>query len=401
MKIPNVATTPAMVKVKKLSSVSQGVFAVCFALVLAACSSGSGSNNDNNDGPPPAAAPFQELIDQGVTRYMGVYSPSTTAQVGDSIEYTFGVGEGPLCLYGEPYTMATRNSGSDDLLIFLQGGGACWFPNSGGLCAASSSAAGQLPIPINGLLSPDPSKSPLAGTSAVYVPYCDGGLHASDADYDSNDDGNIDLYHRGLHNLTASLDVAMGVFPAPSRVILAGVSGGAYGALFALPLVSQAYPGVPIDVLNDSGIGITRPDDPVFNQAVVEYWNIEDFFPASVPNVMPEGSPTTLLNWQLKQDTNIRMGMFSYAQDSTIGTFFLGLDPSVFEGLLRSTVADVETANEQRVRSFIADGGSHTFLGGDLSLSVEGVTLYDWVDAMINEPLENWESVSGAPIRDE
>ena len=399
MKNYDVPVQTTIANVKKAVSIFQGVFAFGVAVLLGACS--SGSNNDDNGGLPPAAVPFQELIDQGVTRYMGEYSPSTTAQVGDSIEYTFGVGEGPLCLYGEPYTMATRDSGSDDLLIFLQGGGACWFPNSGGLCAASSSAAGQLPIPINGLLSPDPSKSPLAGTSAVYVPYCDGGLHASDADYDSNDDGNIDLYHRGLHNLTASLDVAMGVFPAPSRVILAGVSGGAYGALFALPLVSQAYPGVPIDVLNDSGIGITRPDDPVFNQAVVEYWNIEDFFPASVPNVMPEGSPTTLLNWQLKQDTNIRMGMFSYAQDSTIGTFFLGLDPSVFEGLLRSTVADVETANEQRVRSFIADGGSHTFLGGDLSLSVEGVTLYDWVDAMINEPLENWESVSGAPIRDE
>jgi len=399
MKNYDVPVQTTIANVKKAVSIFQGVFAFGVAVLLGACS--SGSNNDDNGGLPPAAVPFQELIDQGVTRYMGEYSPSTTAQVGDSIEYTFGVGEGPLCLYGEPYTMATRNSGSDDLLIFLQGGGACWFPNSGGLCAASSSAAGQLPIPINGLLSPDPSKSPLAGTSAVYVPYCDGGLHASDADYDSNDDGNIDLYHRGLHNLSASLDVAMGVFPAPSRVILAGVSGGAYGALFALPLVSQAYPGVPIDVLNDSGIGITRPDDPVFNQAVVEYWNIEDFFPASVPNVMPEGSPTTLLNWQLKQDANIRMGMFSYAQDSTIGTFFLGLDPSVFEGLLRSTVADVETANEQRVRSFIADGGSHTFLGGDLSLSVEGVTLYDWVDAMINEPLENWKSVSGAPTRPE
>jgi len=36
-----------------------------------------------------------------------------------------------------------------------------------------------------------------------------------------------------------------------------------------------------------------------------------------------------------------------------------------------------------------------------LSLSVGEVTLYDWVDAMINEPLENWKSVSGAPIRDE
>ena len=399
MKNYDVPVQTTIANVKKAVSIFQGVFAFGVAVLLGACS--SGSNNDDNGGLPPAAVPFQELIDQGVTRYMGEYSPSTTAQVGDSIEYTFGVGEGPLCLYGEPYTMATRDSGSSALVLYLQGGGACWFPNSGGLCAASSSAAGQLPMPSNGLLSPDPSKSPLAGMSAVYVPYCDGGLHASDADYDSNDDGNIDLYHRGLHNLTASLDVAMGVFPAPSRVTLAGVSGGAYGALFALPLVSQAYPGVPIDVLNDSGIGITRPDDPVFNQAVVEYWNIEDFFPASVPNVMPEGSPTTLLNWQLKQDANIRMGMLSYAQDSTIGTFFLGLDPSVFEDLLRSTVADVETANEQRVRSFIADGGSHTFLGGDLSLSVGEVTLYDWVDAMINEPLENWKSVSGAPITDE
>jgi len=58
MKIPNITTTSAVVKLKKLSSVSQGIFAVGFALVLGACS--SGSNNDNNDGPPPAAAPFQE-----------------------------------------------------------------------------------------------------------------------------------------------------------------------------------------------------------------------------------------------------------------------------------------------------------------------------------------------------
>ena len=109
MEIPNITTTSAVVKVKKLSRVSQGVFAVCFALVLGACS--SSSNNDNNDGPPPAAAPFQELIDQGVTRYMGEYSPSTTTEVGNSLEHSFGVGDGPLCLRGTPYTMATRDSG--------------------------------------------------------------------------------------------------------------------------------------------------------------------------------------------------------------------------------------------------------------------------------------------------
>ena len=164
MEIPNITTTSAVVKVKKLSRVSQGVFAVCFALVLGACS--SGSNNDNNDGPPPAAAPFQELIDQGVTRYMGEYSPSTTTEVGNSLEHSFGVGDGPLCLRGTPYTMATRDSGSEDLLIFLQGGGACW-PE---LFACNEYAGDQLPLPSGGLLSEDSSKSPLAGMSVAYVP---------------------------------------------------------------------------------------------------------------------------------------------------------------------------------------------------------------------------------------
>ena len=400
MKILNITSDTTAVKSVERSTSTIIAFGLGSVLLLGACSDNNDSDN-GGFGPPPSSAPFQELIDQGVTRYMGEYSPSTTAQVGNSIEYTFGVGDGPLCLEGEPYTMATRDSGSDDLVIFLQGGGACWFPDDGGLCAASSSAAGQLPIPSSGLLSEDPAKSPLAGTSAVYVPYCDGGLHASDADYDNNDDGDIDLYHRGLLNLSASLDVALGLFPAPRRVVLAGVSGGGYGALFALSLVSLAYPGVPIDVLNDSGIGITRPEDAVFNQAIVEYWNIEAFFPASVPNATPEGSPTTLLNWQLQQDSNINLGMLSYAQDATIGSFFLGLDASVFESLLRSTVADVEAENPQRVRSFIAEGSSHTFLGGDLSLSVEGVTLYDWVDAMVNGSSESWQSVSGPPTRDE
>src|SRR5690606_27336640 len=108
---------------------------------------------------------------------------------------------------------------------------------------------------------PGNADNPLADYSTVYVPYCDGGLHASDADVGTDGDGITDRYHRGLHNLSASLDVAVNTFPTPRRIVLTGVSGGGYGTIFALPLVRQLYPGVPIDVVNDSGIGITRPDD--------------------------------------------------------------------------------------------------------------------------------------------
>jgi hypothetical protein len=289
--------------------------------------------------------------------------------------------------------MATRDSGSEDLLIFLQGGGACW-PE---LFACNEYAGDQLPLPSGGLLSEDSSKSPLAGMSVAYVPYCDGGLHSSDAEYDTNGDGDIDVYHRGLQNLSASLDVAMVTFPAPRRVILAGVSGGGYGALFALPLVSQAYPNVPIEVLNDSGIGITRPNDAEFNDDKVRYWNSGAFFPASVEGAIPDGSPTILLNWQLQQDPNIRLGMLSYQQDFVIGTAFLDIGGPAFESILRPTVADVQSANPDRVRSFLRAGSDHAFLGGNLSTSVEGVTVYEWVDAMINGPIQNWQSVADAP----
>ncbi|MBW2550967.1 MAG: hypothetical protein JRE73_09385, partial [Deltaproteobacteria bacterium] len=33
---------------------------------------------------------------------------------------------GPLCLRGTEYTIDTREGSSDELVIFLQGGGACW-----------------------------------------------------------------------------------------------------------------------------------------------------------------------------------------------------------------------------------------------------------------------------------
>ena len=353
------------------------------ALAAAGCSDG----NDNNAG-GGNAVPFQELIDQGVTRYLGLYSPMMSTADGNVVNHQFGEGDGPLCLSGGPYTMATRDEGTEDLMIFLQGGGACWFD----FCSATSSAAPG--IPSAGILNPSLAANPLAGISTVYLPYCDGGLFASDADVDSDEDGTPDRFHRGLHNLSAALDVAVQTFPAPRRIVLAGVSGGGYGSIFALPLVRQLYPGVPIDVINDSGVGINRPDDAAFNQQVIDYWNIGGFFPASCAECTVQGDPTGFLDWQLKEDPEVRLGMLSYAQDFTIGTFFLGIGGPAFESILRSSMAELESRNPERMRSFIAPGASHTFLLGELDVAVEGVTVGEWVGSQVDDVDGNWESVS-------
>ena len=206
------------------------------------------------------------------------------------------------------------------------------------------------------------------------------------------------LYFAGLMVYPSNASIRPAVQEVIQRLHEAGigvetVSGGGYGTLFALPIVRQLYPGIPIDVVNDSGIGINRPNDPDFNQQIIEYWNIGGFFPASCPECNVQGSSAGIINWQLQQDPNVRLGMLSYTQDSTIGTFFLGIGGPAFEAVLRPTLTDVEAANPGRMRSFVHAGTSHTFLLG-LSASVEGVSVGDWVDAMIYGPAQDWQSVS-------
>ena len=202
--------------------------------------------------------------------------------------------------------------------------------------------------------------NPLAGISTVYLPYCDGGIFASDADVDTDNDGTDDRFHRGLHNLSAGLDVAVRTFPAPRRIVLVGVSGGGYGTLFALPMVRQLYPGVPIDVLNDSGIGINRPNDPVWNQQIIDYWNIGSFFPASCAECDVQGSPAGIINWQLAQDPDVRLGMLSYTQDFTIGTFFLGIGGPAFESRPAPDAGGCGGGESRADAQFRARGRYHT-----------------------------------------
>ncbi len=90
----------------------------------------------------------------------------------------------------------------------------------------------------------------------------------------------------------------------------------------------------------------------------------------------------------------MRLGMLSYTQDAVIGTFFLGIGGPAFEAVLRPTLADVEAAHPDRMRSFVRAGTTHTFLESNLSISVQGVSVSSWVASMIDGPAENWKSVS-------
>jgi hypothetical protein len=143
---------------------------------------------------------------------------------------------------------------------------------------------------------------------------------------------------------------------------------------------------VPIEVINDSGVGVARPDEPEFIRMLMDDWNMGAFIPASCDNCIgQDGHITDYHKWQLAQDDNFRLSMLSYKQDATIAITFVQAGGEVFEQALIPELEDLEAAYPQRMHSFIADGTSHTFLLGDLTVTAGGVSVLDWVSAMLDD----------------
>jgi hypothetical protein len=174
---------------------------------------------------------------------------------------------------------------------------------------------------------------------------------------------------------------------------LAGQSAGALGTNFALPVVRSVYPDVTIDVLNDSGVGVLKPDDPELLRLVVKDWNLRAFIPASCPNcIAGDGHLTDYLSWQMDQDPGVRRGLLSYTQDINLADIFLEIGGPVFERALVEEMRQQEDAHPARVRSWIVDGNGHTFVEDDPDRTAGGVALMDWIGFMLSGS-DQWVSV--------
>ena len=314
----------------------------------------------------PAGNPFQEMVDQGITQYEGQARVSEAVTANGTIMYTYDPASGPLCLRGGTYHSAIRNTGSDDLFIYLNGGGACWKE----YCMAVSQA--NIGIPDFQILDANNAANPVKDWNLSYLPYCDGSLFAGDAEYDDNGDGVIDRYHHGIRNLTAALEVTKQNFPSPKRVFLAGSSAGGWGTIMATPLVRTFYPQVPIYIFSDSGTGVAK-GDPAFLAMLLDQFNITRFLPKSCPDCIANGHLTKLIAWALEQDPKIKLGVFSSYQDKVYSLFFFGIGGAKFEEELRQEFAYLNGKLPDRAKGFLIAGDMHTTLGVDVSVLLDNL----------------------------
>ena len=210
-------------------------------------------------------------------------------------------------------------------------------------------------------------------------------------------------YQRGLQNLTAALDVALEEFPDPSRILLTGVSGGAFGTIPALPLVRFYYPDTEIVLFNDSGVGVAKEGNPEFiNDTLIAGWNATALVPESCPDCTSNGHATRLIEWQLEADDNFTMSALSFSEDAVIAVTFLMINPATFRTTLLAETGRTTSTFVDRYKRFIPAGAAHTVLlrensdggGGGLQIGsleteIGGVTALDWFTAHV-DGTEGW-----------
>lgn len=341
-----------------------------------------------------------ELHEAGVDKYLGDFTPVSSTAVGDGwTKHTFDPdgGAGPICIAGSAYSVFTRAGNPSKLLIFEQGGGACWqdFYNCNVL-----SEAQEPPTARVGIWDFDSPDNPFADYSIVYMPYCDGSVFSGDNDvFDPAFGAAIGVpsavvrFHRGLRNQSAGMDVAKATFPQASRVTVAGSSAGGVGVAGFAPFLARFLFGnqIHLTVFNDAGPVTTNLDMVGDVEARAADWQFGQFYPASCTDCSDMGQSTAIIDWRLDNDSTIREAFYETDSDQT-NRFFLGLlfDQPAFRELVVTEHGLLNASHPNRYKRFIVAGDiSHTALQSPLfySQDADGVLLNEWTsDFLVPTP---------------
>ncbi|HSQ01015.1 MAG TPA: pectin acetylesterase-family hydrolase [Candidatus Dormibacteraeota bacterium] len=321
-----------------------------------------------------------ELIATGIGKYLGDDTPSETVPNGawDSLRFDPADAKA-ICLRGDPYQVEIHRGSNDKVLLYLEGGGACWNNDSCWVTPTAKLTAD--PSFGAGIFELDNPANPFKDWNIVYAPYCDGSVFGGDnlALYDSRP-----TYHHGVQNLSAAVTAMRAAFPDPSQIVVAGSSAGGYGTYTGYGVTRVAFPDTPIVTLNDSGPGLQNPDDTAAINDRLSNWRFQQFVPPSCTRCGEQ--LTYLTEWGLERDPDLRVGYFSNLRDVIIRTFN-GLSADAYEALLRQVTDDIHGRQPERFKRFFVQGESHTILElpGFYTLAIGDTRIDEWTADLLDD----------------
>jgi Pectinacetylesterase len=302
------------------------------------------------------------------------------APVGTQMAWTrIATGTGTGCGLGTPYSFFYREGTDPDrLLIYFQGGGACWdWVSCSGLF--DSSVEPDEPVAFRGIFDRAEPRNPLRSYSVVFVPYCTGDVHIGDASVSYGADGSRPVAHRGFRNVSAVLAWVDARGLRPRTVVVAGTSAGAYGALFYMRPIARLFPHARLVLLGDSGVPLLSR-----NVEVLKTWGAD---PVMTTLWQGERGPRTLLEAYLQAarvGSRVRLAQITSDRDAIQSAFYIVSGSPEWRRAAYSLLADVK-AVVPAFRTFIIAGADHGLLPTDAFYSYRAgdVALHEWVGRLI------------------
>jgi hypothetical protein len=271
------------------------------------------------------------------------------------------------CFRHQQMNIAVSYGSSDNVVLFMDGGGAIW--PGGGLMLSSDD---PLEIPI----LERTAENPLRDWNYVYVPYCDGSLHLGDNIYEYDwGEG----HHQGLRQTAAAVALMKKLFPHAPKVLIAGLSAGGFGTLYGWAIAKSQYMDAETYVLSDGGVGFWNPNDLTMWQTMSTAWNLH-LPPACEKCDGP--IMTYLYETYMDLDPQVRVGLFSSYRDRVM-CWFTGLSQAEFRQYLLSITGEIKQAHADRFGRFFIKGVQHTSGSDGLATTIGGVSYGDWIERMI------------------
>ncbi len=306
--------------------------------------------------------------------------------------------EGTGCAHDSTFVFRVRPGLPDKVLIYLNGGGACWRaqdcdPQARPTYTMNVDSANDASV-RQGIFDVSNEKNPVRDFTMVFVPYCTGDMHlgARTVDYETRDTRPLatprafSVKHMGAENLDAVLDWVYANVSAPRIVFVAGSSTGAVATPVIAAQVARHYARARVVQLGDAAGGLRADSVP----QILARWGAMDHLwqDAAFRNV--DSSAFTfdrLYVSAARSAPRVRFAQYNTVDDATQLALLtqLGVKATPVARLLVRNLTQVRDATPW-FRSYTAPGRTHAILRSNAmyTTTVGGVRFSDWLASLVN-----------------
>lgn len=358
----------------------------------------AGGGGECGDGLPSPAAFDCEASDPGLT-----FGDAITAE---ARTWTFVPFDDAFCMDGSTTGIGVSlNPASDRVMIYLQGGGACFDTLS---CLGVANRDGFAEAELDslstflsrGIFDRDDPDNPVADWNHVFIPYCSGDVHAG-----TRADGPDGRAHVGYQNVTAYLRRLVPTFDGATQVLLTGASAGGLGAMVNYEQTQEAFDCTPVDALDDAGSILPEPYlRPCLQQRLRERWGLGGSIPSECGQcTCDDGSGMwNMAPYLAARFPDRRFGLVTSMEDGTMRGFYgygysASCDfPATMPGEdYAAGLTELRSSLDGRsnFQTFYVAGAQHTFTYEPLGdVSTDGTTLSAWLEGLLDGEA-SWDDV--------